>query len=87
MPSFPVPNSITRGHGFYVSYNTVDTSIYGSDTTALVVGQMEHFYILIGDHRDALARLVDQGVDACLSYFSSHPEQHHHHCDRVPLQR
>ncbi len=37
--------------GFYISYNP-SSKDYGSDTTALVLGQMEAFLILNGDHRE-----------------------------------
>jgi hypothetical protein len=68
---FPVtlPNSIQEGTGFYVSYNDYDTGTYGCDTTALVFGQMQAFYILNGDHRVAYAKLLEAGFDACLGYF------------------
>lgn len=64
-------NDLIEGDGFYVSYNYVDQDIYGSDTTALVVGQMQAFYILNGDHRAAYAPLVAQGFDACIDYFAA----------------
>lgn len=75
------PNLITEGaqeklsfdgkeyNGFYVSYNVVDRRIYGCDTTALVLGQMERFYILNGDHREAYSRLIGKGFNECLDYF------------------
>lgn len=62
-------NLILAGDGFYVSYNEYDTAIYGCDTTALVVGQMEKFYILNGDHREKYSSLIERGFDACMSYF------------------
>ncbi len=68
---FPVmiPNQTKDYGSFYISYNNYDTHIYGCDTTALVVGQMEKFFILNGDHREAYDKLSDQGFDACLKYF------------------
>ena len=63
------PSLILNGNGFYVSYNDVDRDIYGGDTTALVLGQMERFFILNGDHRGQYASLVERGFDACLAYF------------------
>jgi len=68
---FSVPNRVTQGNGFYISYNNVDSDIYGSDTTALVWGQMEKFYILNGDHRKQYTPLISQGFDACLAYFKA----------------
>lgn len=75
LPNMPlsVPNRLTQGDGFYISYNDVDGHIYGSDTTALVVGQMRAFYILKGDHRAAYAPLIEQGFDACLDYYRANP--------------
>ena len=69
------PNTVIDGDGFYVSYNIVDSRIYGSDTTALVIGQMQHFYILNGDHRDAYRPLIAQGLQSCLNYFASQSDQ------------
>lgn len=67
--AFSSPNLTSHGDGLYVSYNDRDAGIYGSDTTALVVGQMQKFYILNGDHRAAYAPLIVRGLDACLDYF------------------
>lgn len=76
LPSgLPVPvvqyNSTIDGDGFYVSFNDYDMWIYGCDTTALVFGQMQSFYILNGDHRAAYAALIPKGYDACLDYFKA----------------
>ena len=68
------PNVILNGVGFYVSYNNYDVDIYGTDTTALVWGQMENFYILEGDHREGYKPLLDSGFDACLEYFKNNLE-------------
>lgn len=69
--AFPVviPNQTIDGEGFYISYNAVDVGIYGSDTTALVSGQMEKFHILNGDHRAEYLSLIDKGFSACFDYF------------------
>lgn len=79
----PVPNTTIDGSGFYVSYNDHDTAIYGSDTTALVLGQMEKFYILKGDHRAQYLPLIDQGFDACLAYFKANAQDMHKHSDKI----
>lgn len=64
------PNAITMTcKEFYISYNSIDFEIYGGVTTALVKGNMEKFYILLGDHRPAYAKLFPQGFDACLAYY------------------
>lgn len=75
--SVSVPNQIVQGTDFYISYNDVDTdsSMYGCDTTALVIGQMDNFYILNGDHREAYAPLIPQGLEACLAYFVANVDQ------------
>lgn len=79
----PVPNTTIDGSGFYISYNDHDTGIYGSDTTALVLGQMEKFYILKGDHRAQYLPLIDQGFDACLAYFKANAQDVHKHSDKI----
>lgn len=78
---FSTPNTITQGDGFYVSHNNVDGDIYGSETTALVIGQMERFYILNGDHRAAYRDLIPGGLDACLAYFRNHIGSANHRSD------
>jgi len=63
---------------WYVSYNNRDTAEYGSDTTALVLGQMECFFVLNGDHREGLKACIasgDFGTPAlvrCLAYLREH---------------
>ncbi|MFZ3481646.1 hypothetical protein [Sphingomonas sp. 3-13AW] len=76
-----VPNKIQDGDGFYISYNDHDHAIYGSDTTALVVGQMDRFYILTGDHRAAYDQLIEQGLEACLTYYQANPALVHKYSD------
>ena len=77
------PNVVTDGDGFYISYNGVDAAIYGGQTTALVIGQMQAFYILDGDHQEAYAALIPQGLSACLAYFKSRQHQMNKFSDRV----
>lgn len=79
-----VPNYVLDADGFYVSYNDRDVSIYGGVTTALVLGQMERFYILKGDHRKAYAPLLAAGFDACLDYFKSQAHDQHPFSDALP---
>ena len=80
-----VPNVTTDHKGFYVSYNNYDTSVYGSDTTALVVGQMEKFYILNGDHRAGYAAVAESGLQACLDYFSEHAAEINFRSDKLEV--
>lgn len=70
----------TYGHTqHYVSYNFADRSIYGSDTTAIVIGQMQRFYILNGNHVEAL-----KGKDftQCMEYFLNHQNLHNSRGDK-----
>lgn len=62
--------------GFYISYNNHDTDIYGCDTTAIVIGQMQGFFILNGNHSGALDKAAHKGgFDACLNYFREHEDE------------
>lgn len=65
--------------GFYISYNNYDIAEYGCATTALVVGQMQKFFILKGDHRDAYNKVFSEGFDACLSYYKDNLSLSHPH--------
>jgi hypothetical protein len=60
---------------FYISYNPVDISLYGDKTTALVYGQMQHFYVLNGDHRKEYKELIPLGWQACFDYFISNQDK------------
>lgn len=77
-PSAPnTPNTLLQGKGFHVSYNDRDTGpeMYGSVTTAIVTGDMDHFYILSGDFREALAPLVPLGLAACLDFLDRNADK------------
>jgi hypothetical protein len=63
------PNIITEKEDYYISYNPVDVSTYGDVTTAIVVGQMEHFYILNGNHYKTLCSM--KSFDECIAYFNA----------------
>lgn len=83
-PSAPgTPNLVLNGDGFHVSYNDRDTWAYGCVTTALVVGQIDRFYILNGDHRAQYAVLVGDGLDTCLAYFEEHLDDINHRSDQL----
>ena len=62
---------------FYVSYNPSSRD-YGSDTTALVLGDMDKFYILIGDHRKQYDAILSKGWDACLDYYKANMAEFGH---------
>jgi hypothetical protein len=78
-----VPNSIMDAGDFYISYNDTDVEIYGSDTTALVIGQTK-FYILKGDFREQYKSLLLQGVEACLGFYMQNLALSHRHSDKLP---
>lgn len=61
--------------GFYVSYNHHDIATYGDVTTALVLGQMQKFYILNGNHSEAYKKLEKAGFLKCMDYFKQHISQ------------
>lgn len=76
---FPKYND-TYGHNqHYVSYNFADRSIYGSDTTAIVIGQMQRFYILNGNHVQALK---GKDFNQCIEYFLSNSHLHNSRGDK-----
>jgi len=60
------PNAVEDHNDFYISYNSVDRNIYGSDTTAIVISQGALFLILNGDHRDAMS---GKNLNDCINYF------------------
>lgn len=73
---------------WYISYNNCDIAAYGSDTTALVLGQMEYFLILVGDHRAGFQQAIaggdnrSQGIsrlERCLQYVRDHRSELHRH--------
>lgn len=69
--------------GFYISYNNYDRRIYGDVTTALVLGQMQKFYILNGDHRKQYKELIEHGFDKCLEYFKANISQVNKYSDEL----
>lgn len=76
-------NSLMKADNFYVSHNDHDIGIYGCETTALVFGQMQAFYVLDGDHRKAYSVLIPAGFDACMDYFLANIEHANKHSDRI----
>ena len=79
-----VPNTVIPADGFYISYNNVDISIYGSDTTAIVADNETHYYVLNGDHRVAYSALIPNGLAACLEYFAKNAQLINKHSNRLP---
>jgi hypothetical protein len=70
------------GNGFCISYCT-DTGFYGSDTTAIVVGEQEAFLILNGDHREQLFALIGNGLEDCLLYYLANKDQWNSYTDPI----
>ena len=76
------PNRVTaHSEEFYVSYNNYDRSTYGSDTTALVVGQRQRFYVLNGNHEK---QLTNKSFDECLNYVHDHSNLLNKFSDKLP---
>lgn len=71
--------------GFYVSYNSYDIGIYGDVTTALVLGQMQKFYILNGNHSEEYKKIIKDGFEKCLEYFNKNISQINKYSDRVKM--
>lgn len=68
-------------NGFYVSYNSHDVDIYGDVTTALVLGQMQKYFILNGDHRAEYARIIKSGFKRCIEYFVNNADKINRYSD------
>ncbi|MGG4105197.1 hypothetical protein AAXB25_14870 [Paenibacillus lautus] len=79
----PIEMDSKTYEGFYVSYNTYDRVYYGSDTTALVLGQMQKFFILNGDHRKQYEEIVEQGFEKCLSYYKENIHKSNKYSDTL----
>lgn len=69
--------------GFYVSYNNYDKNIYGDATTALVLGQMQKFYILNGNHCEEYKELINQGFSKCIEYYKKNIKQSNKYSDKI----
>lgn len=61
-------------NGFYVSYNDYDRVFYGGVITALVLGQMEVFLILNGNHAMQYIGLEGKPFSAYYDYYISNKE-------------
>ena len=65
----------------FISYNSRDRNIYGSDTTALVLGSCECFLILKGDHREGFQAAIQSedlsrsSLNKCLAYVREHRDK------------
>jgi len=86
-----IPNKIvdTGSEHWYISYNP-SARDYGCKTTALVLGQMEYFLVLKGDHRAALQTAIKNyddgrttGLKRCLAYVREHKDELHSYSDPI----
>lgn len=67
-----IPNSVySNSTDYFISYNDRDRRIYGDVTTAIVKGNHEAFYILLGDHRKEYFQR--DTFEKCLEYFNNNP--------------
>ena len=73
----------TGSEHWYISHSS-NSGDYGCKTTALVLGQMEYFLILKGDHRQGFQDCIDDPgrfpktrLDACLEYVRANRDQFH----------
>jgi hypothetical protein len=57
----------------YISFNFKDDYVYGNETTAIVIGQMQRFYILNGNHFE---KLENMSTLEALKYFQNNKESH-----------
>lgn len=76
------PNTVIQFEGYYISFNFRDIGIYGGVTTALVVGEMEHFYILNGDHRSQYKTC--NNFQECVEYFKCNKELKNFYSEEPP---
>lgn len=70
-------------NGYYISYNSYDIDIYGADTTALVLGQMQKFFILNGDHCGNYKKLAHLGFSKCFDYYKKHIQESNLFSDKI----
>ena len=88
----PTPNRTddvkTGSPHWYISYNNRVWD-YGCDTTALVLGQMEYFLILNGDHREQFRRIIElqclgqSRLKRCLDYVRNNKDKLNPQSDHV----
>ncbi|MCE6959620.1 hypothetical protein LAZ40_11245 [Cereibacter sphaeroides] len=67
-PGVAILNQVAIQDGYHLSYNPSSRD-YGCDTTAIVFGETL-FFVLNGDHREALGAAVQRGgKQAVIDYF------------------
>lgn len=77
----------TGSKHWYISFNSSSRD-YGCETTALVLGQMEYFLILKGDHREGFQQAIDDDkksfrtrLSRCLDYVRQNKDKLHDYSD------
>ena len=77
-----IPNRVSaHSPDFYISYNSRDAEIYGCVPTAVVLGQMQRFYVLNGNHESELA---GKPFDECLEYLHAHAAELNKYSEALP---
>ncbi len=79
----------TYSKHWYISYNNHHSgrNDFGCDTTALVLGNAECFFILNGDHREGLRACIEcpdpcySALVKCLVYLRENKDQLNPHSD------
>ena len=77
-------NVISHSPHWHISYNSADATLYGCDTTALVLGQDECYFILKGDHRNEFKEIIKEEsfvLVKCLEYVQAHKDLLHDYSD------
>lgn len=71
--------------GFYISHNSsaAGKEIYGSETTALVLGQMEKFFVLNDNHCTPLEKLAKESLDDCINYVRKNKNKLNELSDKI----
>ncbi|WP_090739327.1 hypothetical protein [Paenibacillus sp. Mc5Re-14] len=77
------PNITNEFKGFYISHNPYE-SAYGGETTALILGQGQRFYILKGDHRKEYQGFLSSFTE-CMNYYCNNPNKLERFSDNIPV--
>ena len=79
--SIPVINEVADFDDYYISYNS-SSSGYGTDTTAIVIGDDIGVYlVLCGNHKEQYEAIQDKTLQNCIDYFIDNIDQAHKFSD------